>query len=85
MRDVTAMCAENIHDGVFLLTRPMRDVTGITGNGVSGNRVSTHTPHAGRDSVSPNISLVSSGFLLTRPMRDVTAIFCISSMHIRYI
>ena len=41
---------------MFLLTRPMRDVT-TTGLNVSGlTTVSTHTPHAGRDSATVYVS-----------------------------
>ena len=49
MRDVTMRC---IHIGMFapfLLTRPMRDVTGFHEISIRTVDVSTHTPHAGRD------------------------------------
>ena len=60
---------------VFQLTRPMRGVTIQALQPEAPVIISTHTPHAGRDSKS---SFMLSMFLfqLTRPMRGVTATFC---------
>ena len=52
MRDVTSTnvhCFERI---AFLLTRPMRDVTLADQIDALIRRVSTHTPHAGRDDMT---------------------------------
>ena len=53
MRDVTThrdVCSKNCP---FLLTRPMRDVTLMTCFFIYLLKVSTHTPHAGRDEKIP--------------------------------
>ena len=50
MRDVTLIFQEFKIIGMFLLTRPMRDVTQELRQIHRNNMVSTHTPHAGRDS-----------------------------------
>ena len=71
MRDVTLILKNRRKQLEFLLTRPMRDVT-ISFSVLSSNRrVSTHTPHAGRDLLFA-ITIIRFSFLLTRPMRDVT-------------
>ena len=49
MRDVTPSGIPNISIAKFLLTRPMRDVTVIIDGKEVTAKVSTHTPHAGRD------------------------------------
>ena len=57
---------------IFLLTRPLRDVTDnviIFGNRVG---ISTHTPLAGRDPAYILSAMGIDPFLLTRPLRDVT-------------
>ena len=73
MRDVTVtglmriiMCT------IFLLTRPMRDVTSFIFYNFTSIKISTHTPHAGRDVSRLFLCTPERSFLLTRPMRDVT-------------
>ena len=56
----------------FLLTRPLRDVTGILLLSFQISSISTHTPLAGRDNISTCRNAQKNEFLLTRPLRDVT-------------
>ena len=49
MRDVTWMEFRMRLIGLFLLTRPMRDVTSRMDDLAKGIVISTHTSHAGRD------------------------------------
>ena len=56
----------------FLLTRPMRGATFVGSRLQSAFRISTHTPHAGRDAIRGR-DHTSNLFLLTRPMRGATA------------
>ena len=49
MRDVTSFCLFLHGRFLFLLTRPMRDVTTVFWVEMAFSTVSTHTPHAGRD------------------------------------
>ena len=49
MRDVTCALRTSGRDTLFLLTRPMRDVTLAGSRDYIDSEVSTHTPHAGRD------------------------------------
>ena len=42
------ICPARINSG-FLLTRPLRDVTGLTPEEIMELKISTHTPLAGRD------------------------------------
>ena len=55
----------------FLLTRLMRGVTKEVSAITHAHDISTHTPHARRDTLA-QIILESGGFLLTRLMRGVT-------------
>ena len=73
MRDVTFLQKLRTGRLMFLLTRPMRDVTFSADGARETRNVSTHTPHAGRDSVALSVLSPISSFLLTRPMRDVTS------------
>ena len=57
---------------LFLLTRPLRDVTGDRLKKDQRTRISTHTPLAGRDESQITGTASSYAFLLTRPLRDVT-------------
>ena len=41
---------------LFLLTRPMRDVTAIDGVNYNMATISTHTSHAGRDCTFPPLA-----------------------------
>ena len=57
----------------FLLTRPLRDVTGWFVLASLIINISTHTPLAGRDDFRvDSIFWRLREFLLTRPLRDVT-------------
>ena len=49
MRGVTPVCAFLALGNIFLLTRLMRGVTGRGGVGCYRVGISTHTPHARRD------------------------------------
>ena len=60
---------------LFLLTRPLRDVTDVCGCIELGGNISTHTPLAGRDGGYGDLYLWADRFLLTRPLRDVTIIY----------
>ena len=61
-----------IFDDLFLLTRPLRDVTTTQFVITECRIISTHTPLAGRDRyVFRHVNWVFQ-FLLTRPLRDVT-------------
>ena len=51
----------------------MRDVTFQSDKQLFRVDISTHTPLAGRDHVTPGLYMTDS-FLLTRPLRDVTII-----------
>ena len=51
-RDVNEI-VEKYWDELFLLTRPLRDVTHPGSTSLLLRSISTHTPLAGRDSVSP--------------------------------
>ena len=57
---------------IFLLTRPMRGATVELDTDNSDMLISTHTPHAGRDSGKRHLGRADFGFLLTRPMRGAT-------------
>ena len=57
---------------VFLLTRPLRDVTMLVYIVQPLPFISTHTPLAGRDQQCRQPFLLDRKFLLTRPLRDVT-------------
>ena len=57
---------------LFLLTRPMRDVTVGETVVITVTVISTHTSHAGRDVFLHFRGNSFQIFLLTRPMRDVT-------------
>ena len=74
MRGVTLRLRPRSSSSRFLLTRPMRGVTLQQGNGGRQRRISTHTPHAGRDQQTLTICGIRCQFLLTRPMRGVTGI-----------
>ena len=57
----------------FQLTRPMRGVTPAPAEGtLRVFKISTHTPHAGRDLRISDIRWTNDRFQLTRPMRGVT-------------
>ena len=71
MRGVTDVTRRLVIVEQFLLTRPMRGVTEIHIRKRSTRRISTHTPHAGRD-IKIRVRLNPVQFLLTRPMRGVT-------------
>ena len=58
--------------GVFLLTRPSRDVTLKHPAKTRRIAISTHTPLAGRDAMTTSTAVEHMSFLLTRPSRDVT-------------
>ena len=62
---------------IFLLTRPLRDVTSLSRQSGINFEISTHTPLTGRDISSSLIFSIALKFLLTRPLRDVTS----SSFH----
>ena len=57
----------------FLLTRPLRDVTGDDYKRITGDEISTHMSLAGRDTLLTLNTTDAMLFLLTRPLRDVTA------------
>ena len=59
----------------FLLTRPLRDVTGQNSFLLLHPLLSTHTPLAGRDLRKVHGEWLTWIFLLTRPLRDVTFFF----------
>ena len=69
---MTAYLRFNLPNNVFLLTRPLRDVTHLLSTLQPKIQISTHTPLAGRDTVT--VLRIPAGmiFLLTRPLRDVT-------------
>ena len=56
----------------FLLTRPMRGATNLLEVNTCVCRISTHTPHAGRDASHLGANRPEIKFLLTRPMRGAT-------------
>ena len=58
--------------GIFLLTRPSRDVTQKGDVLAISSYISTHTSLAGRDGDEYVDAQFGSTFLLTRPSRDVT-------------
>ena len=60
----------------FLLTRPLRDVTKAAYRMSQMEKISTHTPLAGRDQYLPDHIQHYQRFLLTRPLRDVTISAC---------
>ena len=59
----------------FLLTRPSRGATEVSGTLETERTISTHTPLAGRDRGRRLFFLMLEGFLLTRPSRGATATF----------
>ena len=59
----------------FLLTRPMRGATRKVIRIRRKGNISTHTPHAERDSGSVYSFTSALPFLLTRPMRGATSFF----------
>ena len=72
MRGVTRDHDYKVTDNEFQLTRLMRGVTGKKFNCSPSDKISTHTPHARRDSEKTFSILSSSIFQLTRLMRGVT-------------
>ena len=66
------MLFASFHAFLFLLTRPLRDVTVISFVMNSTGDISTHTPLAGRDWNVLFKTNSNTKFLLTRPLRDVT-------------
>ncbi len=57
---------------IFQLTRPMRGATNNAAWAITMRRISTHTPHAGRNKISCFFSSGNKLFQLTRPMRGAT-------------
>ena len=57
---------------LFLLTRPLRDVTNFFRCQNFVFFISTHTPLTGRDTAQLRDLTALDPFLLTRPLRDVT-------------
>ena len=73
MRGVTSQLRLRFTVTEFQLTRLMRGVTGPPRYTCNGIHISTHTPHARRDSIITSRECARSEFQLTRLMRGVTA------------
>ena len=72
MRGVTLFVVLSSGSAVFQLTRLMRGVTEAKDRYINAISISTHTPHARRDSGSLTFEKRLKLFQLTRLMRGVT-------------
>ena len=72
MRGVTETVERNVLQPIFQLTRLMRGVTCINSEVSYKWRISTHTPHARRDTTTFMLFEPQAEFQLTRLMRGVT-------------
>ena len=66
----------------FLLTRPSRDVTAAPGTCVLSDRISTHTPLAGRDPTGQKIIFRGLDISTHTPLagRDRLCVGCLSGL-----
>ena len=74
MRGATLSIFSFSPDIKFLLTRPMRGATIKNRLFAKISKISTHTPHAGRDTDRNCHICALLRFLLTRPMRGATKV-----------